>query len=353
MIILLRRLVINLNLIPFGLSEKDGKLLDVANVVQGKRCGCICPSCKSPLIARHGQIKEWHFAHTGKVTSSQTKNPCKYSLFVSVRLMARQILGENLELLLPEYHDTASVGLSSFPGQLHADFKITGQQRITLTQIEIDQSFLGKPVDIIGHIGEFSFIIYFTYPGRHIPGEFFNPSDSHCGILGISLNQIPALFLNAKKQNKSYLNILHRFLCINLPSKRWVFHPRYAQKKEEALNELRQKAEKIIEQKKKEHDEIIRRRQQAKLGYEKRHSVHKKSNQITQPYKISPVKKYRKSPPVKIENIEVPYEMPPKRQANFLCVLCETEWQGPDPSDSVCPKCKTHLYRKLVSYVDG
>ena len=356
----------NLNLIPFGLSEKEGIFLDVAEVAQGKQCGCNCPSCKTPLIARHGQIKEWHFAHAVKATSSSTNKPCKFSFYVSVRLMARQILGENLELTLPVFQDSVSVSLFPFHGQMNTQFNITRQQRITLTNIETEQTFLEKPVDIIGHIGEFSFIIYFTHPGRKVPAEFYHPPDSHCGILAISLEQLPGLFLNAKKQGKSYLKILHNFLSYNLPSKHWVYHPRHAQRKQHALNELTQEAEKVIAQNKKEHEERMRVRQIARQEYEKKQRELEKSkpgiqlntynDQQSEPRTYpapSPQPEPRaNSSALNIKKLEETKEDPSKRLANFKCVLCQATWQGPDPSDSACPKCNTHLYRTFISYVD-
>lgn len=41
-------------LIPFGLHKKSNRLVDVGSVAKGKACGCICPSCQTPLIARQG-----------------------------------------------------------------------------------------------------------------------------------------------------------------------------------------------------------------------------------------------------------------------------------------------------------
>lgn len=53
-------------LIPFGMKQPGHLLVDVSEVDRGKNCNCICPSCKTPLIARQGDIKEWHFAHASK-----------------------------------------------------------------------------------------------------------------------------------------------------------------------------------------------------------------------------------------------------------------------------------------------
>lgn len=248
--------------------------------------------------------------------------------------MARQIINEKFSLSLPEYHDTVRFKLSPYQQYIYARFNITGQQRITLGGIEIEKLFLGKPVDIFGHIGEFSFIIYFIHPGRHVPKEFYKPKDTHCGILSISLEKMPELFLKANKQKKSYLKILYLFLANDLSSKRWIFHPRYEQRKEEALIKLQLQAEKNIEQKNKQKEKLNKSIKQSE----------EKQFYTTQKEPLYPAPK--------IEKIVLPEEIQIRKQANFECVLCHTRWQGPDPSDSPCPTCKTHLYRKRVSYVD-
>ena len=89
-----------LNRIPFGLASDDGSLVDVENVPRGAKCGCVCPSCKTPLVARQGGEKEWHFAHASQRIYKRTKNECQYSFYVSVRLMARQLIGDEITMRL-------------------------------------------------------------------------------------------------------------------------------------------------------------------------------------------------------------------------------------------------------------
>ena len=43
--------------------DASGILRYVDHVPNGKACGCFCPACKEPLIARHGQILAHSFAH--------------------------------------------------------------------------------------------------------------------------------------------------------------------------------------------------------------------------------------------------------------------------------------------------
>lgn len=43
---------------------KDGKYVNIKDVERGLKCGCICPVCGKPLIARKGDILSHTFAHT-------------------------------------------------------------------------------------------------------------------------------------------------------------------------------------------------------------------------------------------------------------------------------------------------
>lgn len=42
---------------------KDGMATSIENVESGLKCGCICPSCGEPLVARKGAKRMHHFAH--------------------------------------------------------------------------------------------------------------------------------------------------------------------------------------------------------------------------------------------------------------------------------------------------
>ena len=78
-------------LIPFAFSNTLNKLVDVDEVKNGKKCNCICPSCKMTLQAKQGDVNEHHFAH---FSDKKAQKECAYSFWVSVRDMAKQILLE-------------------------------------------------------------------------------------------------------------------------------------------------------------------------------------------------------------------------------------------------------------------
>jgi len=95
-----------LTLIPFGLRSADQRLVDVSEVPQGLACACVCPSCNASLIARKGEVNQWHFAHASRGMGGEEIRPCELSFFVSVALMAKQMFLECPGLALPDYVHT-------------------------------------------------------------------------------------------------------------------------------------------------------------------------------------------------------------------------------------------------------
>lgn len=72
---------------PFALFEnRIISIYDLDESNRGLKCNCICPNCKAPFEARMGEIRQWHFAHSG--------TPCdSVKLHVNAcYLFARQIL---------------------------------------------------------------------------------------------------------------------------------------------------------------------------------------------------------------------------------------------------------------------
>lgn len=90
-------MVSGFNLIPFGYNPDNDTFVDVEDVPRGANSGCICPACKTPLIARQGDEKEWHFAHASRKVYEKTQKECGFSFYLSVRMMARQIIGDELK----------------------------------------------------------------------------------------------------------------------------------------------------------------------------------------------------------------------------------------------------------------
>lgn len=79
--------------LPFGL--KDGEIIDISKVESGLKCDCVCPNCKSPLIARKGFKTIHHFAHY--------KSPeCKLAYETAIHLMSKKIFEKHKRMKVPK-----------------------------------------------------------------------------------------------------------------------------------------------------------------------------------------------------------------------------------------------------------
>lgn len=77
--------------VPFGLA--GDRLYEPLQVQNGKMCGCVCPGCKRPVIAKQGSQTP-HFAH-------EPGKDCAYGLETAVHLAAKQIISDRQEVRLP------------------------------------------------------------------------------------------------------------------------------------------------------------------------------------------------------------------------------------------------------------
>lgn len=80
---------------PYGL--KDGMLTHVSEVHSGLKCGCVCPACKSPLVARKGSRNVHHFAH-------YENTECAGNVETTLHLLTKDILSKEKNIVLPEMH---------------------------------------------------------------------------------------------------------------------------------------------------------------------------------------------------------------------------------------------------------
>jgi len=311
--------VADFNLIPFGFNPADETFVDVEDVPRGAKCGCICPACKTPLIARQGEKKEWHFAHASRKVYEKTQKECEFSFYLSVRMMARQIIGNELKIRLPRYTDSVSKIIPDLTRPLHESFVITESKEIYLTNVAVETNFEGVAVDIVGFIGDFKFSIYFTHPGRAIPQELKSPKDRHCGVISIALDDFRSvIFRQAKNKKQSYQSVLIEYLSNDIASKEWIFHPRFQRCHQQALERLDLKAKSHIENQ-------------------------KRNGRWSEPaYDLSTAER---------GHFTAPPEEQIKQRVLFKCVKCNAQWKGWEPGSRVCPKCDTHLFSNSKKYL--
>lgn len=208
-----------LSLIPFGLRLIDKQFVDVSVVKRGSQCGCICPSCETPLIARQGDINEWHFAHASKGVFSNTKNKCEYSFWVSVTLMAKQIIKSAYSIQLPP--------LTMFSDEA-VEVKIAHQKEIQLEDVQIEQTVNSIKVDATLKLKGYLIGIIFSSPNR--PNKYCAsqiPKSDNVGILEVSLEDAAKWLFGCSHQGE-YTKVLESNILKNNDCKKWHYHPRQA-----------------------------------------------------------------------------------------------------------------------------
>lgn len=83
-------------LIPFALNVAENRYVDATNVPSGRACGCVCPGCGRPMIARlpRRSRRTPHFAH-------EPGCECANAWESALHKTAKQIVGEAFALNLP------------------------------------------------------------------------------------------------------------------------------------------------------------------------------------------------------------------------------------------------------------
>lgn len=88
--------------VPFGL--KDGRMWSPKQVAPGMACGCLCPACHAPLVAKaaDSQHRRPHFAHLAEAD-------CRAGYETALHLKAKQLLADHRALLLPAWDGEADL----------------------------------------------------------------------------------------------------------------------------------------------------------------------------------------------------------------------------------------------------
>ncbi len=88
--------------VPFAVDEQ-GRWRDIDTVLRGKACSCYCAECDAELIARKGEVRVHHFAHSDR-------KECQDALQASLFGMAANILGEpGADLQMPPIYSVSEM----------------------------------------------------------------------------------------------------------------------------------------------------------------------------------------------------------------------------------------------------
>ena len=276
----------------------------MASVPRGRNCGCICPSCKTPLIARQGELKEWHFAHRSRSVHEDTKKECEYSFAVSVRLMIRQLSVSGLKFRTPKFIGCIQNYSEISHRYKRIEFVITEESVVQLINPKAGEVFSGVEVDVLGYVSEIPFIVYVTYKGRGIPEELKHPKMNRSGVVEIALGSLAKAF--TREREGRYIEVLKKHIEETLEGKSWVYHPRVEKARKQAEAKM---SEWLLRQ------QLSRK----KLFQAFTRGASSHADQETFETMASPKRAVQ----------------------NYECVMCHTQWRGTSPH---CEKCNTHLF---------
>lgn len=89
-------------------KDRLGRMVHVDHVPNGAACGCVCPGCGEPLIARNnGDVVTPHFAHF-------SGSECVIARETSLHLLAKEVVAEAKCIMLPAYGNVFSPTVQRF-----------------------------------------------------------------------------------------------------------------------------------------------------------------------------------------------------------------------------------------------
>jgi competence protein CoiA len=124
--------------------DKDGRVRSVDEVARGLACDCTCPCCGHQVMARQGEVREWHFAHA-------VETDCDGGLESALHLAAKQLLLENCGLSVPEIRIETEVRLPD--GRVGKGTAFRPERWIDFQSVEAEKSIGTIRPDIVAVVG--------------------------------------------------------------------------------------------------------------------------------------------------------------------------------------------------------
>lgn len=141
----------------------SGEYIHIKDSANGKSCQCFCPACKTPLIAKQGEVLSWHFAHTN---SNNVTSACGES---DLHLNAKLEIYKSMQICAPIMFEKEICDGLFVPGTEVVDFTnylktyygvdVTENFVLSFDSMKIESRLDGFIPDLIGWVGAKQFII--------------------------------------------------------------------------------------------------------------------------------------------------------------------------------------------------
>jgi hypothetical protein len=206
--------------IPFAINHSTGELVEIGSVKSGRDCGCVCPSCGQSVVARKGDINQWHFAHDKK-PAIEAHSLCEISFYVCCKRFVVELVtkGVNFALATPDYilHERQIV-------KTHFSFT-SNPISLPVTQskgLNVDQYLVDGALDLTAKIGRHFIDILLDHPGRSLPSFRVGAN----GVLLIDLRYIADQYEGVHTTPELIQQAVKELFSESTASKRWLYHPR-------------------------------------------------------------------------------------------------------------------------------
>lgn len=196
-------------LVPFGL--KDGKMYEPRQVLNGKPCGCICPSCKSPLVAKNNlkNQKILHFAHA-------PGENCIHGRESAVHLAAKQLIEEHRKLYIPDHIVRVCV-VDEMEVEHSPQKTLIPAGLIDFSRVRLEQNVSDFRPDLVAT----------TVNGNDLLVEIAVTSFvNNIKQKKIESNGTAAIEIDASKISDFNFDVLAKLLFEPSPHTKWIFHPK-------------------------------------------------------------------------------------------------------------------------------
>ena len=195
--------------LPYAL-DANGEWVYIEDIPDDKRglaCGCYCPKCKEPLVAKIGYgEKKPHFAHN-------KKSKCQGAYMTELHLFAEQIIEREKAVMAPSYK-TISEKLFKFK-----DVEV--EERVDRSDLQPD-------------------VVGITDDGIRLHIEIRNTSEiKDYKKAKIKESNISCLEIDVREQ-KLDKNKLKEFLLNSSASRQWINNPIYEEQIKESEKRTRQ-----------------------------------------------------------------------------------------------------------------
>ncbi|WP_265923006.1 competence protein CoiA family protein [Cupriavidus nantongensis] len=187
--------------------DASGVLRHVDAVANGKACGCVCPACKEPVIARQGALRSHSFAHDSGAE-------CRWAQEAVLHHLAQHLIAARGEFLLPG----ADLSVKRFgtAGLIHEPYTL-GPQMIRPAEVRLEPLlFLQRP-NVILTLGERHLIVAIALTHKVGPSKL--PRLKELGHAAIQIN------LTCDRPTS--VGALAALLFGDDPRKTWVYNAKH------------------------------------------------------------------------------------------------------------------------------